>query len=185
MREPEPLVETQRDRSDLDTEDARCAAGGDMAAFERLYRRHSARVNSMARWLMGSGDTDDVVQEVFVRMWTRLDTFRGEAPFGTWLHRLAVNVMLRSREQTRRHEARYIVDDDAIAQVGVDEGVKSLYRDIETAVTSLPPRARDVFVLYDMIGYSHGEIAELLNISPNTSRWQLHEARAALRRYLD
>ncbi len=185
MKKPEPFSEAPAGSQDPDREDVRRATAGDMAAFERLYQRHVGRVNSMARWLLDAGDTDDVVQDVFVRMWNRLATFRGEAPFKTWLHRLAVNIILRTRERVRRHETRHVHDETALAGASHQDSIRLLYSDIETAVTNLPPRAREVFVLFDVIGYTHGEIADLLHITANTSRWQLHEARATLRRYLD
>ena len=85
-------------RTDPDAVDAALAASGDAHAFERLYRGHLARIASLARRMLGDDDTDDVIQDVFVRAWQKLGTFRGDAAFGTWLHRLAVNVILGRRE---------------------------------------------------------------------------------------
>ena len=85
-----------------DGTDAALAARGDVAAFRRLYHRHAPRMHSLARRLVGASEADDVVQDVFIRAWTRLDTFRAESAFATWLHRLATNVCLRRLEQSRR-----------------------------------------------------------------------------------
>ena len=85
-------------RTDPDAVDATLAASGDAHAFERLYRSHLARIASLARRMLGDEDVDDTVQDVFVRAWQKLGTFRGEAAFGTWMHRLAVNVILGRRE---------------------------------------------------------------------------------------
>src|SRR5438128_6851787 len=82
---------------DAETADVALAASGDGSAFERLYRAHVARVHSLARRMIGFDVADDVTQDVFVRAWTKLGTFRGEAAFGTWLHRLAINVILARR----------------------------------------------------------------------------------------
>ncbi len=84
----------QRALGDAETADAALAASGDGSAFERLYQAHVARVHSLVRRMIGPDSADDIAQDVFVRAWTKLPTFRGEAAFGTWLHRLAVNVIL-------------------------------------------------------------------------------------------
>lgn len=170
--------------ADPDREDVSLAAAGDHAAFERLYRRHVPRVNSLALWLLGTGETDDAVQEVFIRVWQKLHTFAGQSSFGTWLHRVAVNLMLRRRQNLgiarRRHH-----DDPALLD-GVSGAPESpeLRVAIERAVDQLPQGAREVFVLHDMEGYKHDEIAELLQVDPGTSRSQLHRARLLLRQHL-
>lgn len=172
-----------RGAPDPDAQDVALAQNGDIPAFERLYRAHVARINSLAGWMLGSRDTEDVLQDIFLRAWNKLGTFRGEAAFGTWLHQLAVNVVLQHRERLRVREGRYVADDEAIAAAPArDEGL-FLYTEVESAIAGLPPRAREVFVLYDMEGYRHHEIAEMLGISAGTSRWQLHSARVALRHY--
>src|SRR5712692_6718353 len=92
---------------DAETADAALAASGDGRAFERLYRTHVARIHSLARRMIGAEQADDVTQDVFVRAWTKLATFRAEAAFGTWLHRLAVNVMLARRTVLGTERGRY------------------------------------------------------------------------------
>ena len=170
-------------QSDPHARDVSLSQQGDTAAFERLYRAHVARINSLAGWMLGSRETDDVLQDIFLRTWNKLGTFRGEAAFGTWLHQLAVNVILQHRERLGLRDERYVTDEVAMeAAPARDEGL-FLYTEVESAIAGLPPRAREVFVLHDMEGYKHHEIAEMLGISSGTSRWQLHSARAALRHY--
>src|SRR6266496_4649823 len=94
-------------RGDAETADAALAASGDGRAFERLYRAHVARVHSLVRRMVGPDHADDIAQDVFVRAWTKLATFRGEAAFGTWLHRLAVNVILARRSTSGTERGRY------------------------------------------------------------------------------
>ncbi len=139
-------------------------------------------MHGLARWLLSREDVEDVIQDVFIRAWDKLDTFRGRSAFGTWLHRLATNVILRRREKTRTEENRSS-GDGPLEHLGAVPASPGLRVDIDTAVARLPERARQVFVLYDMEGYKHEEIAALLGISVGTSRSQLHHARMTLRRY--
>ncbi len=169
--------------ADADAVDAALAASGDPHAFERLYRRHVNRIHTLARRMLGE-ELDDVTQEVLIRAWQKLHTFRGESAFGTWLHRLAVNVILNHRTARGRNWKRFLEEPEA----GFDEPARNvsvaLALDFETAITQLPPGARQVFVLHDVEGYRHEEIAGMLGISPGTSKSQLHYARLALRRHL-
>ena len=170
--------------AETDAIDVEFAVNGDTLAFERLYRRHVARINSLAHWLLGREDVDDVLQDVFIRVWEKLDTFRGDAAFGTWLHRLATNVILRQRQRSRSEEDRESATPPELmrAAPGPTPGLKI---DIEVGVDRLPSRARQVFVLHDMEGYKHEEIAGMLDISVGTSRSQLHHARMALRSFFE
>jgi len=170
--------------ADLDRHDVALAADGDHAAFERLYRRHVARVNSLARWLVDPGDAEDAVQEVFIRVWQKLHTFAGQSAFGTWLHRVAVNLLLRRRQTLSQDRKRQVSDEGLmLAATGVAER-PDLKVALEGAVEKLPAGAREVFVLHDMEGYKHEEIARLLEVDPGTSRSQLHRARLLLRQHL-
>lgn len=170
--------------ADLDRADVSLAAEGDHAAFERLYRRHVARVTSLATWLLDAGDADDAVQEVFIRVWQKLHTFAGQSSFGTWLHRVAVNLMLRRRQRLGISRQRHGEDDAALAGLSAPLERPDLRVALERAVERLPSGAREVFVLHDMEGYKHDEIAELLEVDPGTSRSQLHRARLLLRQQL-
>src|SRR5207237_687446 len=123
----------QRASGDAETADAALAASGDGRAFERLYRTHVARVHSLVRRMIGPDSADDIAQDVFVRAWTKLPTFRGEAAFGTWLHRLAVNVILARRttlstERGRYHDPADILDGVAGRPAAVARGARRLVR---------------------------------------------------------
>lgn len=159
-----------------DRADANLAAAGDAAAFGRLYWRHAVRIKALARRLLGPGEAEDGTQEVFVRAWHRLHQFRGEAAFGTWLHRLAVNVLLRERERGRRHT----VDDTPLESLAAESrSTKDL--DLERALRTLPVGVREVVVLHDMESYTHEEIGRLLGIGESASKMRLHRGRMALR----
>ena len=165
--------------------DVALAAAGDSLAFERLYRRHAARIHSLIRRMLGGqADPDEVTQDVFVRAWEKLGTFRGEAAFGTWLHRLAVNVALNWRKSAARSRQRF--DEEVPAELlsgRQDRGAERM--DLEEAIGRLPPGARQVFVLHDVEGFRHEEIAELMGVTDGTSKAQLHRARMLLRGYLE
>lgn len=179
------LQHETRGTTDSDAVDATLAASGDAHAFERLYRGHLSRIASLARRMLGDGDTDDVIQDVFVRAWQKLDTFRGEAAFGTWLHRLAVNVILGRRETLGIRRRRHLDGDAALELVPSRRQTPEISMDFETAIGRLPEGAREVFVLHDVEGYRHEEIGELLGVAVGTSKSQLHRARMALRRHLE
>jgi RNA polymerase sigma-70 factor, ECF subfamily len=160
------------------------AAAGDLRAFEQLYEAHLPRVHSLVRRMSGGRDADELTQDVFVRLWQKLATFRGDSAFTTWLHRLAVNVVIeRFRTDTARrqrlHDGEEIFDTLPARRRSDD-----LAMDFEAALTRLPDGAREIFVLHDVEGYKHHEIASLLDISPGTSKAQLHRARMMLRKHL-
>ena len=165
--------------------DAMLAAAGDALAFERLYRRHVARVSSLARRMIGPEDSEDATQAVFIRAWEKLGTFRGESAFGTWLHRLAVNVMLARRTTLGIERGRFQDNEGTVEALTSRPKQPELSIDFEEAIEQLPNGAREVFVLHDIEGYKHEEIAGMLGIVAGTSKAQLHRARMALRGYLN
>lgn len=165
--------------------DVALAASGDGRAFERLYRGHVARVHSLARRMIREDVADDITQDVFIRAWQKLDTFRGEAAFGTWLHRLAVNVILARRTSVSAERLRFGGPEQTLETIPGQRAETELSLDFEDAVGRLPDGAREVFVLHDVAGYKHHEIAAMLGIVPGTSKSQLHHARMALRQHLD
>jgi RNA polymerase sigma-70 factor (ECF subfamily) len=168
-----------------DAVDVTLAASGDGRAFERLYRNHVARVHSLARRMTGPEHADELTQDVFVRAWEKLKTFRGEAAFGTWLHRLAVNLILSRRSRFGVERSR-ISDADGILERQPAAATRpELALDFEAAIARLPAGARQVFVLHDVEGYRHDEIGELLGIAVGTSKAQLHRARMLLRTHLE
>lgn len=174
---------------DDDTELVERAGTGDCAAFEELYRRHRDRVYGLL-WRLAGGDAalaEDWLQEAFVRAWQKLDTFRGESRFGTWLHRLSANVALSDRRMRLRRVGRETVLDDATERLAAgDRDVRAPDQlDLEAAIGRLPERARTVLVLYDIEGYSHGEIAEMTGMAVGSSKAQLHRARKLVREALE
>ena len=176
----EPAITT-----DAEVADTALAASGDASAFERLYRTHVARVHSLVRRMLDADEADDLTQDIFVRAWEKLSTFRGESAFGTWLHRLAVNVVLARRKTLGVERGRFHGGEDPLDGVAGRRETPEVSMDFEQALARLPDGAREVFVLHDVAGYRHEEIARMLGVVPGTSKSQLHHARMALRRYLD
>ncbi len=167
----------------LDT-DVALAAGGDSAAFERLYRTHVGRIHSLTRRMLGSHEADEVTQDIFVRTWQKLGQFRGESAFATWLHRLAVNVVIERRRSFAIQRDRMTDDPSALDMVTVAPARGDLRVDFEAAIEELPPGAREIFVLHDVEGYKHREIGARLGITTGTSKRQLHRARMLMRKHL-
>jgi RNA polymerase sigma-70 factor, ECF subfamily len=169
--------------ADLDRSDVELARAGDSRAFERIYRRHAARIHSLCARMLSPHEADDAAQEVFIRAWRKLHLFRGESAFGTWLHRLAVNLMLGRRQTQATYTARFGADvQDVDASARRDR--PDLRMDFEAAMQTLPDGAKQIFVLHDVEGYTHDEIGKMLGITAGTSKSQLHRARMSLRQYL-
>lgn len=171
--------------------DAARAASGDRQAFERLYHTHLNRVYALcARMVSDRARAEELTQDVFVRAWEKLHLFRGEASFATWLHRLAVNVVLNDRKSEGRRRSRFEEEDE---EQGMDSfvGVVGMVLapgdllDLEKAITRLPPGARRVFTLHDVEGYKHEEIATMLGVTTGSTKAQLHRARLLLREALN
>jgi len=171
-------------RADAELIDAALAASGDAHAFERLYRSHVARIHSLARRMINADHADEATQDVFVRAWQKIASFRGESAFGTWLHRLAINVILGRRSSLGVERGRFDDEEGVLDDAAAAPGSPELSMDFETAIGRLPPGARKVFVLHDVEGFKHGEIGDSLGISVGTSKAQLHRARMILRRHL-
>lgn len=163
------------------------ARQGEVRAFEQLYRRHIDRIYGLC-WRLCDGDArraDQAAQDCFVRAWEKLESFRGEAQFGTWLHRIAVNCVLGEHRWLRRW-LRFEEEAAAAANLtAASESTRSdLRRDLEMALARLPRGARAVLVLHDIEGYTHDEIAALTGIAVGTSKAQLHRARKLMKEYL-
>src|SRR5947209_3036761 len=131
---------------DAETADVALAASGDGSAFERLYRAHVARVHSLARRMINPDVADDITQDVFVRAWSKLGTFRGEAAFGTWLHRLAVNLILGRRKALAVERGRQDSDPDALDELVGPAETPGMTMDFEQAIGRLPDGAKEVFL---------------------------------------
>ncbi|MGE0463157.1 MAG: RNA polymerase sigma factor [Vicinamibacterales bacterium] len=171
----------------MTVDDVVLAANGDAAAFERVYHAHVPRVHGLARRMAGPEAADELTQDVFVRAWQKLSTFRGESAFGTWLHRLAVNVIVERFRTLGVARDRFLPDGEAVLDVApaAPRSRPDLGMDLEAAIHRLPPGARTIFVLHDVEGYRHDEIAGMLGVSAGTSKSQLHRARQALRQALN
>lgn len=162
------------------------ASGGDEPAFEQLYRAHVGRVYALAVRLADDvSHAEQLTQDVFVRAWERLATFRGDSAFGTWLHRLAVNVIISDRRSAWRRGRVETVADDLVELAPAVSAPAGARMDLDAAIAALPPGARTVFVLHDVEGYEHGEIATLTGIAAGTSKAQLFRARRLLRKALE
>ena len=166
------------------------AAAGDIGAFEELYRMHNRRVYSLClRMTRNASDAEDLTQDVFVQLYRKLKTFRGEALFTTWLHKLTVNeVLMHFRKRRVRMEQ---TSEDGATPVEIATGTQNPDRmsvvdriALHDAIRQLSPGYRAVFILHDIAGYEHNEIGAILGCAVGTSKSQLHKARLKLRRFL-
>ncbi|HEY5492507.1 MAG TPA: RNA polymerase sigma factor [Gemmatimonadaceae bacterium] len=172
------------------SDDVARAATGDRRAFERLYRAHVDRVFTLCTRMTGERQrAEELTQDVFVRVWEKLGQFRGDSAFGTWLHRMAVNVVLNDRQSERRRREKFddgIEDPDHLPHGDVRPlPVPGMSIDLESAIATLPPGAKKVFVLHDVEGYTHEEIAGMLGVTAGGCKAQLHRARMLLREALN
>jgi RNA polymerase sigma-70 factor (ECF subfamily) len=165
----------------------RRAQDGDVSAFEQLYRDNVERVFALClRMAADRAKAEELTQDVFVRAWERLGSFEGRSAFSTWLHRMAVNVVLGEKRSAGARNARVMVTDDLEAfdrpRLTSDPGTRM---DLERAIAGLPPGARTVFVLHDVEGYKHEEIGRMHGWAVGTCKAQLHRARKLLREALN
>ena len=162
---------------------------GDVTAYEELYRRHGARLYNLAFRMLGqAADAEDLLQETFLQVFRRIDTFKGDAAFGTWLYRMTTNLCLdRLRSKMGKSERQTSSLDDVrewrFAGKGtLDGGVKRI--DLERAIATLPEACRAAFVLHDVEGFEHQEVGRMLGVSDGTSKSQVHKARMRIRAFL-
>lgn len=162
------------------------AQEGDTEAFEALYHQHIGRVYAVClRMCREKGKAEEMAQEAFVRAWEKLASFRGESQFSTWLHRLTVNVVLGAlRKQGRCGERETVLDDLSHLEHPTREAHPGDVADLESAMDTLPDGARAAFILHDVEGYKHHEIAEMTGIATGTSKAHVHRARKLLREVL-
>lgn len=187
-------LELVSDDHDGERELARLASSGDERAFERLYHAHAGRVFALCLRMSGTRQrATELTQDVFVQVWKRLASWRGESALSSWIYRLAVNLVLSNvRGEKRRHT--HEVSEDQSTEMG--QGLSHMDTaearpasvpdaiDLERAIAALPPGARTVFVLHDVEGFDHRQIGEMLGVSDGTSKSQLHRARMRLREML-
>lgn len=186
---PVPLVnkiEVETNEA-TDFELAQTSANGDIAAFEQLYRRHFRRVYSICLRMTGNPtEAEDMAQDVFVHLFNKVGSFRGESAFTTWLHRMTVNhVLMHFRKRSTRSE---VLTEEGETPIQIVKGTENPNAmpiidriALEKAIEQLPPGYRTVFVLHDIEGYEHEEIAKMLGFAEGTSKSQLHKARLKLR----
>lgn len=175
-----------------EAEAIRLAQQGDAGAFERLYQLHNRRVYSLClRMVSNTAEAEDLTQEAFLQLFRKIATFRGESAFSTWLHRLAVNVVLmklRRKSGTETSLEQVTESDEESGSPRRDFGGPDIRLsgsidrvNLQRAVDQLPPGYKAVFVLHDVQGYEHNEIAEIMGCSIGNSKSQLHKARMRLR----
>jgi RNA polymerase sigma-70 factor, ECF subfamily len=162
---------------------ARCQAG-DVEAFETIYRQHAARIYTLACRMTGSPeDGEDLLQEIFLQVYRKLGSYKGDSTLGTWLYRLALNHCLdyvRSK-RARMNKITETLDAETSFRPLANRETPIARLDLERAVDRLPDGCREAFVLHDVEGFGHKEIAELLGIAEGTSKSQVFKARAKLR----
>jgi len=184
-------VDKTSDNSTMnDTSLAQAAGWGDMTAFEELYNRHHRRVYSLClRMLQNPVEAEDLTQEVFIQLYRKIGSFRGDSAFTTWLHRMTVNqVLMHFRKRSVKFEKTTEEGETPVQVVSGTENPRHMRIvdkiALDSAIEQLPPGYRSVFVLHDIEGYEHEEISKLLGCSVGTSKSQLHKARLKLRRLL-
>lgn len=177
-------------KSMTDYDLTQASAKGDMIAFEEVYNRHHRRVYAIClRMLKNSNEAEDLTQDVFIQLHRKIGSFRGDSAFTTWLHRLTVNqVLMHFRKRTVKMEK---VTDEGETPVQIVKGSEKPSRmpvvdriAIENAIKELPNGYRNVFILHDIEGFEHEEVARILGCSVGTSKSQLHKARHKLRKLL-
>lgn len=187
QRQAEVWLDRPQEASPQIPDLVRRAQSGDVRAFEKIYRDHEGRVFAVCLRMIGDNSrAEELTQDVFVRAWEMLATFRGESALSSWLHRVAVNIVLVSIRSERRYQDRVRTVDD-LEQFDRENSLsrpgESL--DLEKAIARLPSQARAIFVLHDIEGYRHEEIAKSMGIAVGTTKAQLHRARKLLREALE
>ena len=184
----ETVTETQPKVTDFEL--AERSAAGDREAFEQIYHRHFRRVFALCLRMTGNPSTaEDLTQEVFIHLFNKIGSFRGDSAFTTWLHRMTVNqVLMHFRKKSTRSE---LLTDEGETPIQIVKGTENpgtmpvIDRiSLEKALQQLPPGYRTVFVLHDIEGYEHYEISGMLGIAEGTSKSQLHKARLKLRQLI-
>ena len=174
-----------------DFELAQVAARGNMVAFEEIYRRHHRRVYSIClRMLQNASEAEDLTQDVFIQLYRKIGSFRGDSAFTTWLHRMTVNqVLMHFRKRTVKFEKTTEEGETPVQIVsGTANPEKMRIVDkiaLDNAIEQLPTGYKNVFVLHDVEGFEHEEVARILGCSVGTSKSQLHQARLKLQKLLN
>jgi RNA polymerase sigma-70 factor (ECF subfamily) len=174
------------DRLSSDSQLVRRAQSGDVDAFEQLFVAYRSRIYALClRMVSEPGAAEDLTQETFVRAWQKLGTFGGRSAFFTWLYRLAVNTVLADLRSQGHWQERLVEGEDSFNQHHASPVRSSAQAvDLERAIAALPSQARLIFVLHDVEGYRHREIATMTGLAEGTSKAHLHHARKLLRKAL-
>ena len=160
---------------------------GDLGAFEDLYRQHSTRLYNLAFRMVGNAaDAEDLLQDIFLTVYRKLESFRGASALGTWLYRLGMNVCLdRLRSKAARQDQATDTLDERLSAVHITGTLGGVSRiDLERAIASLPEGSRAAFLLHDVEGFDHTEVGQLLGVAEGTSKSQVHKARLRIREFL-
>ncbi len=185
-----PEIKESIDEKSSDIILAQAATKGNMMAFEELYNRHHRRVYSLClRMLQNAHEAEDLTQEVFIQLYRKIGSFRGDSAFTTWLHRMTVNqVLMHFRKRTVKFEKTTEEGETPVQVViGTENQAKMPIVDkiaLDSAIAQLPDGYRNVFILHDVEGYEHEEVARILGCSVGTSKSQLHKARLKMRKLL-
>jgi RNA polymerase sigma-70 factor, ECF subfamily len=160
---------------------------GDLGAFEDLYRQHSTRLYNLAFRMVGNAaDAEDLLQDIFLTVYRKLESFRGASALSTWLYRLGMNVCLdRLRSKAARQDQATDTLDERLGNTPGANTLTGVSRiDLERAIQSLPEGSRAAFLLHDVEGFDHTEVGQILGVAEGTSKSQVHKARLRIREYL-
>ena len=195
LHSPKKVIASHSGSALTEADAIRQAQAGDAASFELLYQLHSRRVYALCLRMVGNpSDAEDLTQEAFLQLFRKIGTFRGESAFSTWLHRMTVNVVLmrlRKKSLPAASLEETTEPDEETGGPRKDIGAPDLRLsgavdrvNLERSIEKLPPGYRTVFVLHDVQGYEHNEIADIMGCSVGNSKSQLHKARTRLRELL-
>jgi RNA polymerase sigma-70 factor, ECF subfamily len=170
-----------------DTELVERCLNGDLGAFEDLYRQYSTRLYNLAFRMVGNAaDAEDLLQDIFLTVYRKLESFRGASALGTWLYRLGMNVCLdRLRSKAARQDQATDTLDERLSSALNPSALAGVSRiDLERAIASLPEGSRAAFLLHDVEGFDHTEVGQMLGVAEGTSKSQVHKARLRIREFL-
>ncbi len=158
---------------------------GDRTAYEKLYRANAGKVYALCLRMCGQKElAEDLAQESFIRAWQKLDSFRGDSKFSSWLYRLTSNVVighLRSANKWQIDQYDEAMHEHKLTEAGNTDTIQAHHDDIEKALLTLPEKARVVLIMHDYLGYKHTEISSITGMAVGTSKTHLHRAKAQLK----
>jgi RNA polymerase sigma-70 factor (ECF subfamily) len=171
-------------RNDSESRLIRAAQKGDREAFSQLYRTYSSRVYTLALRMSGNSfSAEDLTQDVFIRIWDKIGSFKGKSAFSTWLFRLSMNLLIRKTRTENIHKKKNLPLIDEMSQGTPDLPIEEKW-DLNRAIAGLPARCRGVLVLHELMGIGHSEIGRIMGISEGTSKAHLFKAKKILKKEL-